>query len=74
MEKENFVKLSIFFTWINVLHVYVRVAKIFRFQAPWNNTEKVILIKLLVVYIRSLKVWYNLLNTAHFMQKSVDYL
>ena len=38
-----------FFTWINVLHIYVRTVKIYLLKVPWHNTEKVILIKLLVV-------------------------
>ena len=48
IKRENLIKLSTLFTWINVLHIFVRIVKIYLLYL--NNTEKVILIKLSVVY------------------------
>ena len=63
-KKENLIKLSIFFTWINVLNTYLRVVKICWFYVPRHNTESLILIKLLVVYntwtFRTLNIRLNL--------------
>ena len=33
-KEENFIKLSIFFIWINVLHIYVRIVNICLFRHP----------------------------------------
>ena len=40
IKRENLIKLSIFLTSINVLHIYVKIVKKYWFLAPWNNTEK----------------------------------
>ena len=34
MKKDNLMKLSIFFTWINIIHIYVRILKMCWFKYP----------------------------------------
>ena len=51
IKTDNLIKFSIFFTWINVLDIYVRIVKIYWLKVSTDYNGKVILIKLLVVYI-----------------------
>ena len=39
-KRSNLIKPLIFFTWLIVLDIYVRIVKIYWLQVPWHNIEK----------------------------------
>ena len=69
IKRENLIKLSIFFTWINVIHIYVSIVKIYWLKAPWHYTKKVIHIKLLGVYLTTMLIQMFIIFFRHITVK-----